>query len=149
MDHSTPEVPPPPAPAIWPAFRRALRLRCPACGGGPVFLRWFRIAPSCASCGLRFSRGEPGYWLGAYFINLVAAETVFAVLLGVALWWTWPDPPWGALVWGLAAAMVLAPIASYPLSHTLFLAFDLLCRPPTAEDYAAPHEPARTARRHH
>lgn len=150
MDHSTPDVPPPPpAPAIWPAFRRALRLRCPSCGGGPVFLRWLRMAPACASCGLRFSRGEPGYWVGAYFINLVAAEAAFTALLGGALWWTWPDPPWGALVWGLGAAMVLAPIASYPLSHTLFLALDLLCRPPTAEDYEAPHEPARTARRHH
>ena len=64
-------------------FRRALLLRCPACGGGPVFLRWLRMAPACATCGLRFGRGEPGYWLGAYFLNLVAAETVFAALFGL------------------------------------------------------------------
>jgi uncharacterized protein (DUF983 family) len=141
-------APLPPRPAVWAAFRRALLLRCPACGGGPVFLRWLRMAPACASCGLQFGRGEPGYWLGAYFINLMAAETVFSALLGAVLWWTWPDPPWGALVWGLGAAMVVAPVALYPLSHTLFLAFDLLCRPPTSEDFDAPHEPARTVRRH-
>lgn len=130
-------------------FRRALLLRCPACGGGPVFLRWLRMAPACATCGLRFGRGEPGYWLGAYFLNLVAAEMVFAGLFGGVLWWTWPDPPWNALVWGLTAAMALVPVALYPLSHTLFLAFDLLCRPPAPEDFAAPHEPARAVRRHH
>ncbi len=78
----------------------------------------------------------------------MAAETVFSALLGAVLWWTWPDPPWGGLVWGLGAAMVVAPVALYPLSHTLFLAFDLLCRPPTSEDFDAPHEPARTVRRH-
>jgi hypothetical protein len=43
---------------------------------------------------------------------------------------------------------VLAPLALYPLSHTLFLAFDLLCRPPSAADYEAPHEPARAGKRH-
>jgi hypothetical protein len=107
------------------------------------------MAPACPSCGLRFTRGEPGYWLGAYFINLVAAETVFSLLLGGVLWLTWPDPPWTALVWELAAAMVVAPIVFYPLSHTIFLAFDLLCRPPASEDYDAPHEPARAVRRHH
>jgi uncharacterized protein (DUF983 family) len=143
---SPPALPPQPRP--WQAFRRAVLLRCPLCGGGPVFLRWLRMAPSCPSCGLQFGRGESGYWVGAYFINLMAAETVFSALLGVVLWWTWPDPPWGALVWGLATAMVLAPVAAYPLSHTLFLAFDLLCRPPTPEDVDAPHEPARAVRRH-
>lgn len=149
MDRNAPDPTPPlPRPPAWAAFRRALLLRCPACGGGPVFLRWLRIAPSCPSCGLRFFRGEPGYWLGAYFVNLMAAETVFTALFGATLWWTWPDPPWAALGWGLVVAMVLAPVVLYPLSHTLFLAFDLLCRPPAAEDFEAPHEPARVARRH-
>jgi uncharacterized protein (DUF983 family) len=135
--------------SLWRMLGRAVLLRCPACGGGPVFLRWFRMAPSCPSCGLRFTRGEPGYWLGAYFINLVAAETIFSLLLGGILWWTWPNPPWGALVWELGIAMVLAPVAVYPFSHTLFLAVDLLFRPPAPEDYEAPHEPARVVRRRH
>ena len=113
-----------------------------------MFLRWLRMAPACTTCGLVFGRGEPGYWLGAYFVNLVAAETVFSALFGLVLWLTWPTPPWSVLAWGLAVAMVVTPVALYPLSHTIFLAFDLLCRPPAPEDFAAPHEPARTARRH-
>jgi len=138
----------PPRPAVASAFWRALRLRCPACGGGPVFLRWLRISPACPSCGLTFARGEQGYWLGAYFVNLMVVETVFAALLVAALWWTWPNPPWQGIERGLAAAMVIAPFALYPWSHTIFLAFDLLFRPPEPQDFDAPHEPAPVVRRH-
>jgi uncharacterized protein (DUF983 family) len=113
-----------------------------------VFLRWLRISPACPSCGLTFARGEQGYWLGAYFVNLMVVETVFAALLVAALWWTWPNPPWQGIERGLAAAMVIAPFALYPWSHTIFLAFDLLFRPPEPEDFAAPHEPAPVVRRH-
>jgi len=139
----------PPRPTVASAFGRALRLRCPACGGGPVFLRWLRISPACPSCGLSFARGERGYWLGAQFVNLMSVEAFFAAVLGVALWWTWPDPPWQRLEWGLGAAMVVSPFLLYPWSHTIFLAFDLLFRPPAPEDFEAPHEPAPVARRGH
>jgi uncharacterized protein (DUF983 family) len=137
-----------PRPSAVSAFWHALRLRCPACGGGPVFLRWLRISPACPSCGMRFTRGERGYWLGAYFVNLMVAETIFAAVLVLALWWTWPEPPWDGIQYALAAAMIAAPVVIYPFSHTLFLAFDLLMRPPTAEDFEAPHEPAHRVRRH-
>jgi len=133
---------PQPPPSATAAFWRALRLRCPACGGGPVFLRWLRICPACPACGISLARGERGYWLGAYFVNLMAAETLFAGLLGAALWWTWPTPPWDAIEWALAAAMVVFPFVLYPWSHTLFLAFDLLMRPPAPEDFEAPREPS-------
>jgi hypothetical protein len=36
--------------------------------------------------------------------------------------------------------MLVSPFAFFPFSKTLFLAFDLLVRPPTEEDFAAPHE---------
>ena len=72
----------PPRPPVASAFWRAARLHCPACGGGPVFLSWLRIGPACPSCGLNFTRGERGYWLGAYFVNLMAVEAIFAVMLG-------------------------------------------------------------------
>lgn len=130
-----------------PPFVRAARLRCPACGGQPVFVTWLKMLPSCPSCGISFSRGERGYWLGAYFVNLVAVETVFCLLLGGLLWATWPDPPWDLVQFLSIVAMVGSPVLIYPWSHTLFLAFDICCRPPTPEDFAAPHEAARTVRR--
>ncbi len=62
-----------------PSFLRALRLRCPACGGGPVFVSWVRMCPSCPSCGIRFDREpEGGYWVGSNTINLFATEATFA-----------------------------------------------------------------------
>ena len=128
-------------PGTWAAFRRALLLRCPACGGGPVFLRWLRMAPACATCGLQFGRGEPGYWLGAYFINLLAAETVFAGLFGLVLWWTWPSPPWDLFQAGSVALMLVTPFAFFPWSKTLFLAFDLLFRPRGFEAVERPAAP--------
>jgi hypothetical protein len=38
--------------------------------------------------------------------------------------------------------MLVVPVAFFPYSKTLFLAFDLLVRPPTEEDFALPHEEA-------
>lgn len=121
-------------------FLRALRLRCPHCGGGPVFLSWRRLVPSCPVCGLGFERGEQGYWLGAYFFNLMAVETVFGVWIMGVLWWTWPAPPWDLVQAGSVVLMLVTPFALFPWSKTLFLAFDLLVRPPEAEDFTAPRE---------
>jgi uncharacterized protein (DUF983 family) len=113
---------------------RALRLRCPNCGGGPIFESWFRMRERCPRCGLRLERGEQGYVVGAYMFNIMAAELIFAgIFLGIA-WVTWPHPPWTTLQYGGGAFMVLAPLICYPFSKTLFLAFDLYFRPVRPED---------------
>jgi uncharacterized protein (DUF983 family) len=140
-------TPPPPRPSASRLLWRAVRLRCPGCGGRPILLRWTRMCDNCPVCGLRLERGEHGYWLGAYFFNLVAMETVFVLGFVGLLVATWPTPPWALLQMLAVALMVLAPVAFFPFSKTLFLAFDLWCRPPGAEDYAEPHEPARASRR--
>ncbi len=125
---------------------RALRLRCPHCGGGPIFVTWSRLVPSCPVCGLGLERGEEGYWLGAYFFNLMAMEALFGVWVLALLWLTWPTPPWLFFQLGTIALMAIAPFACFPFSKTLFLAFDLWVRPPTEADFAAPHEAARRHR---
>lgn len=112
-------------------FTRALRLRCPACGGGPLFASWLRIHGACPRCGLRTERGEQGYVVGAYMFNIMAAELIWAALFVALLWATWPDPPWHWLTWGGGALMVAMPFLCYPFSKTVFLAFDLLFRPVT------------------
>jgi hypothetical protein len=43
--------------------------------------------------------------------------------------------------------MLIVPFAFFPYSKTLFLAFDLLVRPPDEEEFVLPHEPAPTTRR--
>jgi len=81
--------------------------------------------------------------LGAYFFNLMAVETVFSVWFVGFLVYTWPNPPWQLFQVSTIALMLLVPVAFFPYSKTLFLAFDLLVRPPTEEDFVLPHEEAR------
>ena len=128
------------------AMVRALRLRCPHCGGGPIFVTWSRLVPNCPVCGLGLERGEHGYWLGAYFFNLMAVETVFSVWVPGFLWLTWPSPPWGVFQITTVILMVIFPVFFFPYSKTLFLAFDLFIRPATDDDFAVPHEEARRQR---
>lgn len=124
----------PPTPDFRPSrllllAARALGRRCPNCGHGGIFLSYFRLRSACLECGLRLDRGEPGYQVGAYMFNLIAAELIFAAILVGVLLSTWPDPPWGLLTYGGAALMVLLPVVLYPYAKTLFLAFDLVFRP--------------------
>lgn len=106
-------------------------------------MTWSRLVPNCPRCGLGLERGEQGYWLGAYFFNLIAVETVFSIWVPGFLILTWPSPPWGIIQFSTAAIMVVFPILFFPFSKTLFLAFDLYLRPPEEQDFAAPHEEAR------
>ena len=138
---------PPARPRITSLVLRALRLRCPHCGGGPIFVSWSHLVPNCPVCGLGLERGEHGYWLGAYFFNLMAMETVFSVWVVGFLLSTWPDPPWQLFQAATIALMLVVPFAFFPYSKTLFLAFDLMVRPPTEEDFVLPHEEARNVRR--
>lgn len=117
-------------------FWRALRLRCPNCGGGPIFDSWLRMRPRCPRCRLRLERGEQGYQVGSYMFNIVAAELIWAaIFLGILLA-TWPSPPWDGLLYGGVAMMVILPFLFYPFSKTLFLAFDLVFRPPGPNDFS-------------
>jgi len=67
--------------------------------------------------------------------NMVAAELIFAAIFLAILLWTWPAPPWDALVYGGVGLTVIAPVMFYPFSKTLFLAFDLTFRPAVPEDF--------------
>ena len=89
----------------------------------------------CPVCGIRLARGEAGYQVGAYMFNMIAAELIFAAIFVGILVYTWPEPPWDPLLYGGVGLMVRLPALFYPFSKTLFLAFDLVFRPPAAEDF--------------
>lgn len=108
---------------------RAVRLRCPNCGGRGLFRSWFRMARECPVCHLPLERNEQGYQVGAYMFNIALAELVFIVVLVGVLVRTWPDPPWKALTWISVGLMVILPVVFYPFSKTLFLGFHLLFHP--------------------
>jgi uncharacterized protein (DUF983 family) len=129
---------PNPAPGL--IFRRALRLRCPLCGGGPVLLGWFTVAPSCPSCGLHLDRDEPGYWVGSYTVNLFLTEGVLGSALLIGLLATWPAVPWTALSVTLVVLALSVPVLVLPLTKVLYLAIDLAFRPVEDSDLSTPHE---------
>lgn len=115
---------------------RALGLRCPHCGRGALLRGWLTLERRCAACGLSFERDErEDYWLGAYLLNFIVTETVFAVLVLAVLLATWPEPAWSLLTWAGAAQMIVTPIAFYPFSKALWLAADLAFRPANAGDF--------------
>ena len=108
---------------------RALMLRCPNCGGRGLFRSWLRMRETCPTCALALDRGERGYHVGSYMLNIIAAELIFMALFLGVLAATWPEPPWDLLQYGGAAMMVLAPVLLYPFTKTVFLAIDLVVRP--------------------
>jgi uncharacterized protein (DUF983 family)/predicted RNase H-like HicB family nuclease len=114
---------------------RGLRLRCPNCGGGPLFKSWLQMQSRCPACRMRLDRGEEGYQVGAYMFNIVAAELFFALIFLAILIYRWPTPPWTLLFYGGMAMMVIVPVLFYPFSKDVFLAFDLIFRPPGPEDF--------------
>ena len=70
--------------------------------------------------------------------NIALAEGAFVVLLIATLAISWPRVPWTVLQYGAPLAMILAPIAFYPLSRLVWLAFDLALRPAVPNDLAPP-----------
>jgi hypothetical protein len=67
--------------------------------------------------------------------NIIAAELLFAAIFVGVLVATTPNVPWPWLQYGSPALMLLFPVFFYPFSKTLFLAFDLIFRPPRPEDF--------------
>jgi hypothetical protein len=107
---------------------RGLFQRCPACGGGGIFHRWFGMEERCPTCTLLFERVE-GHWIGSLGLN---TTVVFGVMLIVLLAGTligYPDPPIGALLVAEVSIALFGPLLFFPSSRTLWTAIDLLMRP--------------------
>lgn len=115
-------------------YGRALRLRCPHCGGGPLRGKGLKLRRTCPQCGLRTERGEEDFFLGAMMFNLVLAEGLLVMAVVGFIVLRWPHVPWGTLGWTSLVLMTVAPFVFYPLSHTIWLASDILIRPVTEEE---------------
>jgi len=113
---------------------RALTLHCPECGGGGLFRQWLRLQPICPTCHLKTDRANPDHFVGAYLVNLILAELLFAFGFGFWLLTVWPEVPWGRIEVVAVIAMILSPIITYPFTRTVWLAADLIFDPPKASD---------------
>jgi uncharacterized protein (DUF983 family) len=107
---------------VW----NGVRLRCPRCGGAPLFRGFFSMAEDCTVCGLHYER-EAGYFVGAIYINY-AVTVVLSIggyfLLEAVTDWTLTQE---LLVWG--AFSVTFPLWFFRYSRSLWLALDHVFSP--------------------
>jgi len=112
-----------PTPSRGQMLRRGLLKRCPRCGTGHLFRRWFQLVPDCPRCSLHFER-EEGYWAGALAINIAIAGAVFVLVFIPWAALTVPDIPVVPILSVAIPLMIALPVLAYPWSKTIWMAFD-------------------------
>ncbi|MEX0702754.1 MAG: DUF983 domain-containing protein [Planctomycetales bacterium] len=103
-------------------WRRALRLRCPRCGGGRLFRGMFRMYDGCPNCGLRYERA-PGYFLGSAYINYgLTAIVITIAYVGLHFGAGYENR---VVLWPFAAFVVVFPLFFFRYARAFWLATDL------------------------
>lgn len=110
---------------------RGLFGRCPVCGAGKQFRRWFSMKERCPNCDLLHERVE-GHWIGAIGVNTVVVMGLMLVVLivvAISVAMTDGDLPVGWLLVVELAIAAIGPLLFFPPSRQLWTAMDLLMRP--------------------
>lgn len=120
-------------------MRRALRLRCPICGHGRLFRR-MTMLPRCVRCGFHFER-EVGYFTNTVVINYaIASLPILFIIAPLA----YLRPHAIALEIGLGFLFaILVPLLCFRHVRSLWLAIDVLVRPPVAVEFDTDDPPER------
>ena len=82
----------------------------------------------CPKCALLLER-EPGFFLGAYFLNFCVTEALLGLWMVVSFSLTLPDPPMPLILGVGAAICILWPLVGYPFSKTTWAALHLAMQP--------------------
>ena len=85
---------------------------------------------------MRRTRGTDGHELGALTVALVLNIGLVVVAVAVAVALTIPDVPVVTLYVVLAAAAIVIPVVTWPVTHTLWMAIDLRVRPIGSDEAA-------------
>ncbi len=127
-------------PKVRRVLARGLRRRCPHCGRGPLFAKWFTLHERCRVCGLKIEH-KPGDTWALWLIG----DRVFIAVLIVAVFLVFRSSSWAFA--GVMLAVVGVPlVATMPHRMGVCLAADYLSRlwwgdpselPPPADDAPA------------
>lgn len=110
-----------PRPQIETLIFRALQLKCPRCGKGKLYAGLLKMHDCCPHCQLNLSR-EPGYYLGATYINYGAtALSVTAMFLYLRLSLNIPSQQ---ILWPLFTFCIVFPLLIFRHARALWLALD-------------------------
>ncbi len=125
-------------PTVGVLVKRGLRKRCPRCGGGGLYRTWFQMLERCPHCGFLFER-EPGFFIGAYFVNFAITEGLLFVVVMAFLFVKNANNS-ASVVWPLVIGgvfAVVAPLVFYPWSRTIWSAIDLAMTPLELDEIVA------------
>jgi uncharacterized protein (DUF983 family) len=111
--------------------RRGLCRRCPRCGEGELFERWFSLHRRCAACGLELERNAGDNWAFWVFGDRIFLGALLLTLVLLA----------GQLTWSFGLALLAVTCAGLVLTmpHRLgaCVALDYLARRWSGETEAA------------
>jgi uncharacterized protein (DUF983 family) len=110
----------------WNAAMAALMLRCPRCGQRTLFRGLFTMNRECAVCHLVLER-EPGYFVGAIYINYAATAAVAIAGFLTLDACTTVSVTTQIVLWGIFG--VAFPLFFFRYSKSLWLAFDHFVNP--------------------
>lgn len=107
---------------------RALLLRCPRCGEGPLYRHGYTMYEACPVCHWRYER-EEGYWTGAVAVNLVIAELIVtAVVVPLSAYLAINHQSPAPLLFLLPLPIVL-PFVLYWHAKSFWMAIDFMLNP--------------------
>ena len=105
---------------------RALRLRCPDCGLGPLYTSLFKMNNHCEYCGLVYER-EQGYFVGAIYFNIIATESL---LLGtLVIYGLITREITQTILTALIVLALILPLIFFHHSRSFWLCMDHLLNP--------------------
>ena len=104
---------------------RVMRLRCPACGHGHLFRRYFVRKDRCGHCGWTFER-EEGHWVGGSEVHMFASYGLSVLLFVPILILMTPTP---AMLAAVIAGHVALSLLLFRFSRAFFLGVDFMLDP--------------------
>jgi uncharacterized protein (DUF983 family) len=103
-----------------------IKLRCPACGQGPLYKSLFRMNRSCSCCGLVFER-EQGYFVGAIYVNVIVTELLLGLIYFIYFFTASVFDPRADIV--MVVLALLLPMLLYHHARGIWLCFDQIIDP--------------------
>ena len=92
--------------AVWPAVKRGLQMRCPACGKGRIFHAYLKVSDACPVFGeeLHHHRADD---MPPYVTMFITGHFVVGGLIAAQEFWP-GFPDWGHMIVWPAVAILLS-----------------------------------------
>lgn len=111
-----------PIPGLKTLLARGVQRKCPQCGEGPLFSRWFKLRENCLVCGLKYLENQGDLW----GLLLFADRVLFMVPLIVVF--LIPQNPNVIWPYFFGGALAIALIGTFPHRMGISVAIEYLIR---------------------